>query len=241
MVAKNPIRIALWAGPRDISTLMLYSFAQRQDANVLDEPLHGYYLGYSGQDRIYREEVIQSMDVDPDRILDTLVYCDLNKPLLFIKNITNQIIGLQWDFILNFKNVLLIQSPELMLKKYNQHIPNLNLLDTSYEVQYHLMLYLIEQGIEPIVVEESKLLANPTDQMEKLCKKLNISFDPEMMQWGKGAKSYEGVWAEYWYQKVRETGCFEDYPADVALVPDELEPVQERANPIYEKLKMYAI
>ena len=37
-------RICLWSGPRNISTALMYSFAQRDDTAVYDEPLYAHYL-----------------------------------------------------------------------------------------------------------------------------------------------------------------------------------------------------
>src|SRR5690606_39236952 len=111
----QPFRIALWSGPRDIATALLYAFAQREDTSVTDEPLFGYYVGFSGIDLPFRDEVIKRMEIDPQKILSMLVNCDLNTPNLFIKNKSNQAVGLQWDFMLNFKNVFLISSPDRMI------------------------------------------------------------------------------------------------------------------------------
>lgn len=236
-------RIALWAGPRDIATLMMYSFLSRDDAYAIDEPLHGYYLGFSGQDRYYRDDVLKNMDIDPSRIVETLTRCELNKPLLFTKHIANQIIGLQWDFLTEFSNVILIQEPSQMIRAYRKHIPGIDLLDLSYEVQYHILLYLIEQGIEPIVVESSQLVERPMEIMNQLCRKLNIEYRPEMLQWESGAKQVDGIWAEHWYREVWTTERFQDMndEPEPDAIPKELGGLYEEALKHYLKLERYAL
>ena len=42
------MRIAMWSGPRNISTAMMYSFAAREDCDVVDEPFYAAYLTMTG-------------------------------------------------------------------------------------------------------------------------------------------------------------------------------------------------
>lgn len=234
-------RVALWAGPRDVATLLMYSFANRKDTIVLDEPLHGYYLGFSGQDRFYRQDVLSNMELDPAKIIDTLVRCDMSKPNLFIKNITNQIIGLQWDFLLHFKNILLLQNPEQMIVQYRKHIPGISLIDLSYEVQYHVLLYLIEQGIEPIVVLDTDLLSRPMEMLDRICKKLDIPFDASMMAWPSGPKQCDGIWAKHWYEKVWASDTFAAFNPQYEPLPAELDFISRKAHLHFDRLAKYAI
>jgi hypothetical protein len=44
----QPIRIALWPGPRNISTAMMRAWGNRADPVVIDEPLYAYYLKMTG-------------------------------------------------------------------------------------------------------------------------------------------------------------------------------------------------
>jgi hypothetical protein len=237
----NQSRIALWAGPRDVATLLMYSFSSRKDTLVSDEPLHGYYLGFSGQDRFYREDVLRNMELDPVKVMDTLLHCDLSRKYLFVKNVTNQIIGMQWDFLTAFRNIILIQRPEEMIEQYRRHIPGIELLDLSYEVQHHVLLYLIEQGIEPIVILDTDLLHRPMETLDKLCRKLEIPYDPAMLQWPKGTKSFDGIWAKYWYQQVWETTTFSEFRPQHAPLPPELDFMLRKARPHFDKLLRYAI
>ena len=52
------IRIAMWSGPRNISTAMMLSFENLSDCQVVDEPLYSAYLSETGLDHPMREEVL---------------------------------------------------------------------------------------------------------------------------------------------------------------------------------------
>lgn len=224
-----------------MATMLMYSFASRKDIAVLDEPLHGYYLGFSGQDRYYRSDVLENMDVDPARILDTVAHCDIRQAYLFVKNITNQIIGLSWEFILNMRNIILIQEPEPMIQQYRRHIPGIELLDLSYEVQYHVLLYLVEHGIEPVVVRDTDLLARPMEVLTMVCRKLELPMDPAMLSWEKGPKEFDGVWGKHWYQDVWPTSAYADFIPGASALPKEFEFIADKARQHYMKLQRYAI
>ncbi|CAK9167487.1 unnamed protein product, partial [Ilex paraguariensis] len=53
--------IHAWCVPRSLSTSLMYSFAQRDDIEVLDEPLYANFLRATGVDRPYREELLSKM------------------------------------------------------------------------------------------------------------------------------------------------------------------------------------
>jgi hypothetical protein len=234
-------RIAIWGGPRDISTLLLYSFHNRGDCTIIDEPLHGYYLGFTGQERVYRNAIIENMDINPTRIIETLQTSHVPSPYLCIKNIAHQIIGLQWDFLLQMKNIIVIQQPDSMIQSYSRHIPAIDMLDLSYEVQYQMILYLAEQGIEPIVILDTDLTQRPTDTLEKLCEALKIPFNMKMLSWKPGKKPFEGLWSEHWYQTIHQAESFNDYQYAKVTLPQEFHFLEVKARPLYEKLMRYSL
>ena len=59
-----PIWIAMWSGPRNISTAMMRSFGARADTAVIDEPFYAAYLAQAGLVHPMREEVIASQPND---------------------------------------------------------------------------------------------------------------------------------------------------------------------------------
>src|SRR5205814_4592055 len=58
------VRIAMWSGPRNLSTAMMRSFGSRSDTFVSDEPFYGCFLKTTGAAHPMREETIAAMDCD---------------------------------------------------------------------------------------------------------------------------------------------------------------------------------
>lgn len=241
MASIEPKRIALWSGPRDIATAVLYAFAQREDTTVTDEPLFGYYLGFTGIDIPFRQEVIDKMEIDPHKIIDMLVNCDLNKDVLFVKNKSNQAVGLQWDFMTSFDNVFLISHPSQMILTNDQEKEEQFLIDTCYEVQYHQILYLIQLGIEPIVIDASDLLSEPDVVLAKLCAKLGLNYSSKMLKWEEGEKTFESLPSRNWCANLRTTKSFRDIEKPLKVLSPKQEELMEECMPFYERLKKYAI
>jgi len=234
-------RIALWSGPRDIATAVLYAFAQRTDTTVTDEPLFGYYLGFTGIDIPFRKEAINKMEIDPNKIIDMLVNCDLNKEVLFVKNKSDQAIGLQWDFMTSFQNVFLISHPKRMILSNDQEKEEQELLDTCYEIQYHQILYLMQLGIDPIVIDTDDLLDQPDAIMAHLCQQLELPFNSKMLKWEKGVKPFESLPSKNWCSNLRKTKSFRDLDKPVRKLNAKQTELAEECMPFYEKLKKYAI
>ena len=61
------MRIAMWSGPRNLSTAMMYSFGNRSDFAVMDEPFYAAYLAATGDDHPMRSEILAHMKLIPSR------------------------------------------------------------------------------------------------------------------------------------------------------------------------------
>ena len=61
---KQTRAIAMWSGPRNLSTALMRSFGNRSDCAVSDEPFYAAYLTLSGVDHPMREEVLASQPTD---------------------------------------------------------------------------------------------------------------------------------------------------------------------------------
>ena len=61
-------RIAMWSGPRNLSTAMMRAFGARSDCTVWDEPFYAAYLVQSGIDHPMRAESIAAGETDPDKV-----------------------------------------------------------------------------------------------------------------------------------------------------------------------------
>ena len=230
--------ISLWSGPRNVSTALMYSFAQRPDMDVADEPLYAYYLSVTGADHPGKEEVIQAMEKDPARIWSNLS-TDTSRHL-FIKNMAHHAIDLNPEWYAIPEPVLLIRDPEEMLPSLIKQIPKPILRDTGLPGQLELLRRFLDEGKDPLVIESERLLSNPARMLSKLCGRLSIPYDDCMLSWPAGPRPEDGVWAKHWYHRVHESSGFEPYIPRAGQFPEELLPLLRQCQPIYDELLKYA-
>jgi len=215
--------VALWSGPRNISTALMYSFAQRSDTRVYDEPLYGHFLRTHPEAwRPDREESMRVMDTDGERIVRNLFLAEPETPVVFTKNIACHISGLNWTFLSQCKNVLLIREPAPVIASYTRNIHHPSMLDLAYEVQREIWNVLHAQGQPPLIIDSKEVLKNPEGMLRALCDAVGIAFDSSMLQWKAGARSEDGPWAKYWYHNVHRSTGFAPYAPSTVKVPDHL-------------------
>ncbi len=231
------VKIALWSGPRNISTALMYSFANRSDTAVVDEPLFGYFLKQTGVWRPSREEVLATMETDPEKIINSLLEPSTDMPVYFMKHMANQLIDLSLDFLDCFKNVILIRNPKDVLLSYSKQIEEPTLLDTAYKMQADLIDHLNETGTPVVVLNARNVLLNPEGQIRILCDKLNIDFQSSMLNWDAGPREEDGIWAKYWYDSVHESTGFGSYREKDEELPSNLNPLYDECMKYYGKLE----
>ena len=127
-------KIALWSGPRNISTAMMYSFANRKDTRVVDEPLFGYFLKHTNLWRPSKDEVLSTMEQDPKKILSELTNPKQDQAVFFMKHMANHLIDLDWSFLKGFSNIILTRHPKDVILSYSKHIKNPSMLDLCFEI-----------------------------------------------------------------------------------------------------------
>jgi hypothetical protein len=231
------VKIALWSGPRNISTALMYSFANRSDTAVVDEPLFAYFLKQTGVWRPSREEVLATMETDPEKIINSLLEPSTDMPVYFMKHMANQLIDLNLDFLDRFKNVILIRDPKDVLLSYSKQIEEPTLLDTAYKIQADLVDHFDKVGTPFVVLNARNVLLNPEGQIRILCDKLNIDFQSSMLNWDAGPREEDGIWAKYWYDSVHESTGFGSYREKDEDLPSSLTPLYEECMEYYGKLE----
>jgi hypothetical protein len=226
--------INLISSPRNISTALMYSFAQRPDTSVLDEPFYAHYLLASHAAHPGKEEVINSQ---PARVEDVLkqIYA-LKASVVFIKNMSHHLEVMDESFLENVVNIFFIRNPHQIIASYAQVIEKPIMRDIGMEYQYDLYQRLINKGLDPVVLDSGLLLQNPESILTKLCERVGIPFYEAMLRWPAGPKPYDGVWAPYWYANVHKSTGFEKQPTSSRALPPELEDLHRQANFFYEKL-----
>lgn len=234
-------RICLWSGPRNVSTALMYSFAQRSDTKVIDEPLYAHYLSVSGVDHPGREEVLKHQLNDAQKVIDEVILADYKRPVLFIKNMAHHLTGLSTEFLQQLTNIFLIRDPEEMLPSLLHQIPEPVMRDTAYKHQWELFKNLRKEAGIPLILDSKELLLNPKDVLSKLCAQLSIPFDEGMLEWKAGPIPEDGVWARHWYHNVHASTGFNPYEPKQEKVPEHLELLLEECRVYYKKLHKHAI
>jgi len=234
-------RVNLWSGPRNVSTALMYAFAQRTDTRVVDEPLYGHYLRVSGAQHPGGDEVLAAMDTDGERVVRSVLLGPSDRPVLFVKNMAHHLVDLDWGFLDRITHVFLIRDPREMLPSLIHQIPEPTLDHTALKRQVEILEYLEAHGHEAPVLEARELLLNPRSVLTRLCGDLGLAFEDDMLHWEAGPRPEDGVWAPYWYHNVHQSTGFSPYRSKITPFPDRLRPLLEACEPYYEKLFRRAI
>ncbi len=239
------VRIAMWSGPRNISTAMMRSFEARGDTAVIDEPFYAAYLHRTGLDHPMRDAVIASQSVDPEEVEAMLLGAVPGaKPVCYQKQMTLHMLP---DFALGWmarmRNAFLIRHPRAVLASYALKRATVTASDIGFVQQRELFEREADRlGAAPPVVDAADVLENPGATLERLCAALGISYVPSMLHWPAGRRATDGVWAPAWYRSVeRSTGFEPQAPALAPPLPPHLQALAEEAEPHYEALRSHRI
>lgn len=238
----NIKRVCLWSGPRNISTALMYSFAQRNDTKVYDEPLYAHYLSNTEADEYHpgAEDVLTTLENDGNKVIEMMMGSH-DTSVVFFKNMTHHLLDLDKAFMKDVINVILTRDPLEMLPSFDAVIENPSMRDVGYELHMDLLDYFEKRGIEPIVLDSKNVLLNPEGVLNVLCDRIGIPFKNEMLKWEPGARLEDGVWAEYWYSSVHKSTHFSTYKPKIAPFPKQLVPLLEECNKHYERLSKLSI
>lgn len=234
-------RICLWSSPRNLSTALMYSFAQRPDTIVFDEPLYAHYLSVTGADHPGKEEIMQSQEQDGKKVVNDIILGSYDKEVVFFKQMTHHLVELNEDFLSATENIIYIRDPKQIISSYAQVRPDVQMVDIGIEKQWHLFNDLIKRDLKPIVLDSGTLLKAPAVVLTKLCEALQIPFYEEMLSWEAGPKKEDGIWAKYWYSNVHKSTRFEKQETSERSLPNYLEPLYNICKDYYDKLFIYSI
>jgi hypothetical protein len=235
------IRIAMWSGPRNISTAMMRSFENRSDTAVIDEPFYAAFLAATGIDHPMREESMASQPLDPLAVVERILGpVPAGRPIWYQKHMTHHMVdGFPRDWIVKMRNAFLIRAPEDVLVSYVQKREEVTLDDIGFVSQAELFDGEAQRlGKAPPVIHASDVLADPRRALNALCDALGIAFSEAMLSWPAGRRATDGAWAPVWYASVeRSTGFAPPREgATRAQLPNRLKLIADEARPHYEKL-----
>lgn len=220
---------------------MMYSFAQRPDTIVFDEPLYAFYLSHSGSDHPGREEILLSQEQNGEKVVQQLLLKDHEKPVSFFKQMTHHLSGLDCSFLSECRNVIFIRDPKQIISSYAVVRPDVSMEDIGIKMQWELFTYLRNNGLSNIVLDSNQILKAPKKVLSTLCERLEIPFYEEMLSWPPGPKREDGVWAKYWYDNVHRSTGFEKQSTSTRALPEKLVPLYEECKEYYHKLFIYSI
>jgi hypothetical protein len=220
----------------------MYSFAQRGDVRIVDEPLYGHYLHATGAEHPGREEIVAAMNCDGDAVMRELIEQSATSPAttLFIKHMAHHLVQIDLRFLERSKNIFLIRDPREMLPSLMVQLPHATLDDTGLKKQWLLLQDLRSNGRQTIVLDSRELLLDPEAVLRQLCDSLDLTFEQSMMHWPAGPRSEDGIWAKHWYQAVHKSTGFSSYQAK-ARFPAALDTLLDECRPWYDKLFALAI
>ena len=234
--------IAMWSGPRNISTAMMYAFGSRPDCVAWDEPFYAFSLVHHGNDHPMREEIIAANQSDWDSLVNRCL-APAAKPVFYQKHMTHHMLpGFDRGWIRNLTNAFLIRSPERVLASYSKKWPDVTLRDIGFVEQAEIFDMVSDHlGATPPVVDTEDILEDPPAMLAKLCSACGIPFDPAMLSWPAGPKTFDGVWAPHWYNAAwQSTGLSKPEPQQVTLTP-QLQRIAEEARPYYERMRSFRL
>lgn len=202
-------KIMLWSSPRNISTALMYSFAQRSDTKVVDEPFYAYYLTHVNTkvDHPGKREIINSQSSNINEIVSKMEMF-MEKDVLFIKNMTHHLAKTNVNFSRNWYHIILTRSPQSAYISFKKVISNPTVLDLGYKEQYAIALKFQKKNIPFYILSSEELLNSPKKELENLCDYLKINFDNNMLSWDRGGIKEDGIWAKYWYENVHKSHGF---------------------------------
>ena len=238
------MRIAMWSGPRNLSTAMMYSFASRGDCAVVDEPFYAAYLAATGIDHPMRAEVIASQSTDPAAVAAAcLGPIPQSQSLFYQKHMTLHMIP-EFDrgFLSGLTNVFLIRHPARVVASYAKKREGPSLQDIGFTQQYDIFNQVADSlGRAPLVIDSADIRADPAGALTRLCAALSIPYTEKMLHWPLGGNPADGVWAPHWYGVVHRSTGFDAAEGPLPDLPPAYAALAESALPFYDHLARYRL
>lgn len=236
-------RIAMWSGPRNISTAMMRSFENRNDTVVVDEPLYAYYLTTTGLDHPGRADVLAAQSGNWREVVAQLGNTmPPGANVYYQKHMAHHICGdmsLEWAEA--FEHGFLLREPKAMLLSLGKVLGHVTLADTGLAQQQKLLRHLHANGATPPVLDSRDVLESPEAALRTLCTAFGLEFDLAMLAWPAGRRDSDGVWAPHWYAAVEASTGFAPYTPSRGELPESMQPLLEQCQNIYDDLYQYRL
>ena len=235
------MKIAMWSGPRNLSTALMYSFASRADTSVVDEPLYAAYLANTGLEHPMRDEILASQSQDFDSVIARLVGPQETQ-ITYQKQMTHHLPDeLSLDWLLSMHNVLLLRHPARVVASYAAKRAEIGLDDLGFGQQKRIFDFLRDRNAPVVVIDSTDIRAHPEANLRALCSALGLSWDASMLSWTLGPNPNDGVWASHWYGAIHNSTGFQDAEGSLPRLNPGLQAIADRAMPIYDALSEHRL
>jgi hypothetical protein len=243
-VVSEAIRIAMWSGPRNISTAMMRAWENRPDTAVWDEPFYGCFLELTGIDHPGREECLAVLPTDPAAVAtQVLGPVPGARTIHFQKHMTHHMVdGVPLDWVADVRNAFLIRDPADVILSYLRRRPEMTADDIGFERQTEIFDHVVAlTGRVPPVVDAADVLRDPRGTLSALCDALDVPFDERMLAWPQGPRETDGPWAPWWYDAVERSTGFVRHRRRRASVPERYREIEARCRPHYERMAAHSL
>jgi hypothetical protein len=233
------VRVAMWSGPRNISTAMMRAWGNRSDSVVIDEPFYAYYLKATGKKHPGADEVIATGETDWRKVVARLTGPVLSgKGIFFQKQMAHHLLPeVDREWLSGVTNCFLIRDPREVIASYikKQEAPTLD--DLGFVQQTEIFRWVRDRtGTAPPVIDARDVLENPKRLLRLLCEAVGIEFSKSMLSWPSGLRDTDGVWAKHWYGEVARSTSFQPYRTKNDEVPKQLREIYVRCRECYDRL-----
>jgi hypothetical protein len=240
----QPVRIAMWSGPRNISTAMMRAWGNRPDTMVMDEPFYAYYLNATGRKHPGADEIIGTGETDWRKVISQLTGPIPNgKRIFFQKQMTHHLLPeVDREWLAGVTNCFLIRDPREVIVSYIKKQRNPSLEDLGFVQQREIFDWVrARTNATPPVVDARDVLENPRRILGLLCHAIGVDFSESMLSWPPGLRETDGIWAKHWYSEVAKSKSFEPYRPRRADVPKHLLEIHERCRECYAHLYQHRL
>jgi hypothetical protein len=240
----QPVRIAMWSGPRNISTAMMRAWGNRADTFVIDEPFYAFYLSATGKEHPGADEVIASGETDWRKVIAQLIGPIPNgKWIFFQKQMAHHLLPeVDREWLSAVTNCFLIRDPREAVASYIKKREDPTLPDLGFMQQAEIFDFVrARTNSVPPVVDAKDVLENPKRMLCLLCDAIGVEFSEAMLSWPPGLRKTDGIWASHWYGKVAKTTSFQPYHPSDSKVPARLQEIHDRCHELYERLYEYRL
>ena len=238
------LRLAMWSGPRNISTAMMRAWENREDTVVVDEPFYAHYLIATGVNHPGRDEVIAAQENDWRVVAKQLTGpIPGGKPIWYQKHMTQHVLpDMSLEWLDGLVNCFLIRRPELVVSSFTKTRPDAALWELGFEQQTRIFEQVSGRlGQAPPVLDAEDVLKDPKGILSAFCAVLGIPFSERMLHWPAGRRKSDGVWAPHWYAAVERSTGFEPHQSREPELTDFQRALADRCRSHYQALARHRL